>query len=211
MSKETDAAYDVMLQIAKQYHGEKGRWAYEAFGYINATYFNDQLPIPLIQWAITPHGGCLGHTQAAKSVVTLHPSLLGGTEKKAPWGIDPALLGYCYAFDVLLHECMHIGVEHVLGGYDGPTSHNNEQWVGEVNRIAPLLGLRGIEAGASKSGRVVVDGEFTKTGKPATRVQRVSTGNVPFDVVSKFPQKTREFVNDLSFYRNDVLPFAWPS
>jgi hypothetical protein len=92
-----------VLQIAEHFHGAKGRWAYEAFDFINSAYFGGKLPMPLIQWAITPHGGCQGLIKSSlrDPVITLDPSLLGGTEKREPWGVPDSLLGACYAFDVL--------------------------------------------------------------------------------------------------------------
>lgn len=44
------------------------------------------------------------------------------------------------ASDVLLHEMIHQKI-HQSGGWVGETSHNNEKFVGEVNRIAKLLGF----------------------------------------------------------------------
>jgi hypothetical protein len=42
------------------------------------------------------------------------------------------------ARDVLLHEMIHQRV-HQTGGWVGETSHNNDRFVREVNRIAKLL------------------------------------------------------------------------
>ena len=75
---------------------------------------------------------------------------------------------------------MHASVHYRLGGYNGSSSHNNDAWISEVNRLAPLLGFRNVEAGRQVPKRVAIPGEFTKTGKPATKVQKVSLGNVPF-------------------------------
>lgn len=189
--------------LASHYHGEPGRWAYDTFEEINRAYFDNTLPWPLIQWAITPHGGCLGLTRrigARPPVITLHPSLLGVSEKRRPWGIDAKYLGYKYAWDVLLHESIHISVRYLLGGADGPTSHNNPQWVAEVNRIAPLIGLEP-RAGSSKSRRVIIEGQTTKTGRPATRVVRAVEGDCyPFKAVATFPYGIRAHLNQMDYY-----------
>ncbi len=203
----TDEVRSACRLIAQLYQGDSGLWAYEAFDYINATFFDHQLPQPLIQWAITPHGGCLGYTTPGHApVITLHPSLLRPHKKERPWGIDPALLGPRYAFDTLIHESIHVSVEYVLGGATGPTSHNNPQWISEVNRLAPLLGLN-IQAGQSVLKRVPIEGKVTVTGKPQTRVQRGTTGNVPYTAVSRFPLGVREHLAQTDYYRQGGSPF----
>ena len=199
--------------VAAHYHGPRGVWAYEAFDFINAAYFAGELPTPAISWAITPHGRCLGYTQPhpAAPLVVLHPSLLGGTGRRAPWGEDPALLGVRYAFDVLIHECIHVQVAHRLGGWQGhgDTSHNNPQWIGEVNRLAPRLGLAGVVAGRSVSRREPVAGAPpTVRGKPPTKVVRGTMGNVPYVAAATFPYGIRAHRGDLAVYRQDTLPFT---
>jgi tagatose-1,6-bisphosphate aldolase non-catalytic subunit AgaZ/GatZ len=54
------------------------------------------------------------------------------------WGIRH--LKKKVASDVLLHEMIHQRVSQT-GGWVGGTSHNNERFVEEVNRIAKLLGM----------------------------------------------------------------------
>ena len=117
--------------------------------------------------------------------------LRGGGETN-PWGIDADWLGPALAFGVLLHECIHVHVDRNLGGHDGPTSHNGRRWIGRVNRIAPLLGIDGIDVGASRVVRIPVEPPtYTPRGKRVTRVVRVSTGNVPFAVGAGFLQALR--------------------
>jgi hypothetical protein len=193
--------------VAMYFDGERGLWAYDMFDAINAAYFESKLPTPKIQWELTAHGHCLGMTHATtRPIITLHPSILRGTEQPNPWGIPPEWLGIAYAFDVLLHELIHVSQFCLLGGGVGPTSHNNTAWVTEVNRIAPLLGFDGVEAGLSKTKRVPIEGETTKNGKPRTKVIRVSEGNLPHRVVAGFPHRfRRHFGTADSFYRANVL------
>jgi hypothetical protein len=198
-------------EIARVYWGRRGVWAYEAFDFINATYFDGKLPWPLIQWGLTPHGGCLGLTKPSDGppVITLHPSILEGSEKPDPWGISPDWLGACYAFDVVLHESMHVGVAYLLGGWKGKgdTSHNNSVWIAEVNRIAPMLGLNGVQAGFTKPRRVAIQGCTTKTGKPETKVVRASDGNVPHCAVATFPLGVRRYLGTAAeHYLSDRCP-----
>lgn len=202
--------------IAEHYHLENGVFAYQAFEHINATFFDGQLPAPLIQWALTPFGNCLGRAAVGGNkpeVVTLHPSILSprGYSKspRGPWSILRAYLGMSYAYEVLLHECIHIAVSSLLGGYDPEreTSHNNPKWISEVKRIAPMLGLPDNVSG-TKSRRVPVPGEFTKTGKPKTKVVRgVDEGCLPFETVYRFPHAMREELGSMDFYRDKRPPW----
>ena len=45
--------------VAARYFGAPGTFAYQAFDYLNATYFDGTLPTPLITWALTAHGRLL--------------------------------------------------------------------------------------------------------------------------------------------------------
>jgi hypothetical protein len=195
--------------VARNYDGPRGVWAYDMFDTINATFFRGELPQPKIQWAITPHGGCLGLTRSggALSMIALHPSLLGGTEKPNPWGIDPVWLGELYALDVLIHEATHVAQRYLLGGGERPTSHNNTAWIAEVNRLAPLLGLGlgSVTAGRSRTRRVPVEGATTRTGKPLTRVARASEGDLPHRAVATFPGGLRRYQGTAdAYYTADV-------
>ena len=199
--------------LANHYYGERGEFAYQAFDHINATFFSGDLPTPNIQWLLTSFGHCLGFTSPTVKtrvppLVALHPSILGGGLSDDPWGIAQKYLGACYAYEVLLHECIHVSVHYLLGGNTGESSHNSPQWISEVNRIAPMIGLDGINAAMSKPKRVAAESGFTKTGKPATTVKRVCDGNVPFKAVSTFPHGVRQFLNDLSIYEQNALPFV---
>jgi hypothetical protein len=194
--------------IADYYSPRFGRWAYHAFDAINAAFFAGRLPRPLIQWALTPHGHCLGLTAMRDPpIITLHPSIM--EPRGDAWGIDPAWFGVAYAFDVLLHESIHVA-QHALYGpaeNTGQSSHNCPSWIAEVNRIAPLLGLDGVEAGRSTTKRVQVAGQFTATGKPLTRVVRASRGNLPHKAVARFPGGVREWQGSAdAHYRRGELP-----
>jgi hypothetical protein len=204
----TPAAIDAACRLLSRAADHKyGIWAYQAFDFINATVFDGELPTPFILWTVTEWGGCLGNTQASTpGIIRLHPGLLGGQkccpgetlDTKTVWSIPYRWLGLKMAYDVLLHECIHLSVRHRLGGATGKTSHDNPQWVGEVNRIAPMLGLT-ITAGRNKVMRVPIEGQFTKTGKPATKVKRGTDGTVPFVAVSGFPYAVRKHLGSRFF------------
>jgi hypothetical protein len=197
--------------IAGYYAPRFGPWANRAFDAINATFFDGRLPRPLIQWAITAHGHCLGWTAADqptdRPIVTLHPSIMEPAARN-PWGLDDRWLGPAFAFDVLLHESIHVA-QHSLHRDipEGESSHNCASWVLEVNRLAPLLGMGGVTAGLSRPRRVVVPGETTALGRPATRVQRVDDGDVPLKYHARFPSGMREFLGTAeSHYLAGRLP-----
>jgi hypothetical protein len=143
--------------------GRLGAFGYAAFDYINATFFEGKLPETLLLWQLTEHGHALGECRSSEDgppVISLHPALVYPAKARLPsseqhrekrWSILREWLGFCYAFDVLLHECIHADINYVLGGWERLqgergqqrskwSSHNNPLWVGECNRIARLLG-----------------------------------------------------------------------
>jgi hypothetical protein len=199
--------------IADYYNPRFGRWAYRAFDAVNTTFFEGELPRPLIQWALTPHGHCLGQTALADPpIITLHPSIMdtqtSGPGDRGPWNVDRRWLGPIFAFDVLLHESIHVA-QRVLYGPEGKgeTSHNCPSWVAEVNRLAPLLGLHDVHVGRNRPKRVPIPGQFTGRGKPQTKVQRVEEGNIPLKAYSRFPHGVREFLGTAdAYYRARTLP-----
>jgi hypothetical protein len=206
---------DATLIVAEHAYGAKGRWSYACFEFINHTYFAGRLPWPVIQWALTGHGRCLGLTRPHLSrppVITLHPSLLGGSEKQNPWGIPASWLGLAYAFDVMLHESIHVQVSYNLGGIQGKTSHNCPNWIGEVNRLAPLLGFDDVQAGLSKTRRIADESlPRTKRDKTATRVVRGWGGNLPGAAVFTFPHGLRAHQGlAQAHYESNVLPAGVP-
>lgn len=198
--------------VAATYFGDQGAWLYEAFDAVNDKFFGGELPYPLITVEITPYSGCLAWCSSSDTRpprVAIHPTLFGVRERgeKVPWGVPPSWLGKRYAFDALVHECMHASVHYRLGGYTGPSSHNNDAWISEVNRLAPLMGFKNIEAGRQVPKRVPIPGEFSKTGRPATRVQKVSLGNIPFTAAARFPTALRQHQGSANgYYRRGKLP-----
>ena len=185
--------------VAETYYGNRGLWLCDAFEAINRAYFNNELPYPHLSIEITAHGACLAwcssHDERPPRIA-IHPTLFGFRELQNPWGFPTAWLGNTLAFDALVHECLHVSVHYRLGGATGPTSHNNPQWVAEVNRLAPLLGFSGIEAGRQVPKRVPIEGETTKTGKPKTKVKKVTEGNIPFPAVAGFPGVLRQHLGE---------------
>jgi hypothetical protein len=130
--------------------------------------------------------------RTAPPIIMLHPAVLGGSETAHPWGIDAGVLGKAFAYETLLHECMHVKVRLTDGWKaKGTTSHNNDLWIAEVNRLAPLLGLEEVEAQRSRLKR------------QGNRVIRGTEGNIPFAAVTQFPYGVRKFQNRLDWYRGE--------
>jgi hypothetical protein len=71
-----------------------------------------------------------------------------------------------------------------------------------------MLGMEGVEAGLSRTRRVPIPGEFTKTGRPATTVERFDEGNVPLRYHSRFPSGIREFRGVAAAYYTGEQPPA---
>jgi hypothetical protein len=189
------------LAVAEHYQDARGLLGYAMFEAVHAQLFHNELPWPLVLWGLTPHGGCLGYTQSplvCPPTITLHPSLLGGTEKENPWNKPSAWLGVLFALDTVIHECMHVAVHYARGPWQGgESSHNNPLWIAEVNRLAPLLGFPDVVAAMSKPTR-----EGTKI------VRRSKDSTIPFRAVSTFPRSVRELHGKAdSYYTAKVLPF----
>jgi hypothetical protein len=134
---------------------------------------------------------------------------LGGTETANPWRVDPAWLGPAFAFDVLLHECVHLSQHHRLGEVTGPTSHNDPTWIAEVNRLTPLLGFGGLVAGRSQTIRVPWVGPPTVRGQRPTKVVRRSRGDFPHQAIATFPRGLRIHLGSADAYYRAGPPPGW--
>lgn len=95
----------------------RGAWAYAAWDDINHWAHRGRLPTPLILWINTEWGGCLGDAGRAQAgglpLIRLHPGLLPGPKvarwrDHTPWHIDQQHRGYGYAYDVHVHESVHV-------------------------------------------------------------------------------------------------------
>jgi hypothetical protein len=203
--------------VAAHVYGPLGVFAYAAFGFINATYFEGKLPETLILWDLIERAHCLGKTRSPADgppIIKLHPSIVHPKDLRSPpWGIPLKRLGFCFAFDTLLHECIHASVEYLLGGWQRLpgarsywTSHNNPLWVAELNRIAPMLGYQGDRFTMLTPKRVPIPGTVGPRGKPKTKTVRGQDGGAP--PFERFPYGLpgRE-----KFHLARVLPFPWES
>jgi hypothetical protein len=213
---ELHRAYRV---VANHVYRQLGRFAYQAFDHINAVNFSGELPETLILWDLTEHGHALGWCRSSEEgppIIKIHPATVSPAEwrhlrNSGPWSIPMAYVGLCYAYDVLLHECIHACVEYLRGGWRNLpncrsywTSHNNPAWIAELNRLAPALGYHGDPFTLKKPKRVPISGQLTKRGKPRTKTKLLQDGGAP---------ESEHFPHNLpgraAFYLSRKLPFAW--
>ena len=179
LTKQADLLLTVRA-VAGHYYGEVGTFVYDAYEFINAQYYGGDLPVPMIQIAITPFGRCLGVTQPrdGQPKIGLHPSVISPRSPDVTiFGYSTDGLGIRFAYDVLLHELVHVAANYLYGVTDGDSAHNNSTWVAEINRLSPLIGLEGVQAEMTKVKRVAIPDEVTKKGKPATKPAKVNAGN----------------------------------
>lgn len=196
--------------IARYVYGPMGTFAYQAFEHINLTYHESRLPEPLILWDITDHGHNLGWCRSRKDgppIIKLHPSILAGTELETPWGIESEILGACFAYDVLLHETIHVSIEYVHGGWDHLpgcnslwTSHNNPVWVAEVNRIAEIMDVP-VRVSMKRYKRVEIPGVTNENGKTLKAPRWTHDGDLKPE---HFPHG---YAGRREFYLRNELPF----
>jgi hypothetical protein len=118
-----------------------GEWAHDEWKRLNETYFGNELKPCGILFGLTPHGRALAFFSPADRTITLHPSLLD-PKSASPWRLGE-MLGERFCSDGLLHEMTHQGIHQRGGRQTGYSSHDCQEWVDEVNRISPLLGLDG--------------------------------------------------------------------
>jgi hypothetical protein len=160
--------------------GEVGAWAYDEWKMLNDTFFDgENKPGPII-WGSTPKGKSLGYYHVSENLIYLHKNLMRPVYPTTAfnWGIRH--LNKRVASDVLLHEMIHQRVNQT-GGWVGETSHNNERFVEEVNRIAGVLGMD-IKARVIK--------QTTTRNKPTWNIE---PGCLTLKELSDFPYSSRTY------------------
>jgi hypothetical protein len=123
-------------QVGTAYWGELAEFSYWVYDRLNPAFFAGRIPHPLFQFCrVMPYGGCVGlsHTgDLDRPVIDVFLSLW--TRRKQPCAM---------VFGVIVHELLHFQCgllwrDAGRGWYR--TSHQNEFWLSEVKRLAPLLG-----------------------------------------------------------------------
>src|SRR4051794_39030090 len=130
--KELDLACRL---VASHFEGDTAVRFFDYYDAINHHFFSGVLPRSFIFSGITPYGVCQGYTNRYEQpVILLHKGVYLKNDQDR--------------FYTILHEAIHVYILYVLK-YTGEKSHDSDEWMTEVNRIAPLLGYEGITMGAS--------------------------------------------------------------
>jgi len=134
------ATFSELKQAGMKTFGEVGAWAFDEWRTLNETFFDGKIIVGPIVWGVTPNNRSIGYYSWKKNLIYLHKTLVRPhyPSNLAKWNISN--LNKKLASDVLLHEMIHQMI-HQTGGWEGNTTHNNERFIGEVNRIAKFLGL----------------------------------------------------------------------
>lgn len=167
-----------LKDAGKKRFGDLGAWAFDEWKKLNKTYFNGENSAGQILWGLTPDNRSMGYYSGTDNLIYLHKTMVRPQYPKSTLKMDISDLNRKLASDVLLHEMIHQRI-HQTGGWVGDTSHNNERFVGEVNRIAKLLGLN-IIAKVIKSKNV--DGKLKKYVEP---------GCLTYKELYEFPYSSR--------------------
>lgn len=142
----------ILRRAARILWPEWGAWAYDTWQQHNEQYFAGELLPCGILFGLTPHGHALAFFSHATRTITLHSSLLE-PKSPSPWELG-SVLGERYAADGLLHEMTHQGIHQRGGRKGGYSSHDCQEWVGEVVRISRLMGLHDVRAEVIRQRRV---------------------------------------------------------
>lgn len=170
--------FDVFKATGIKKYGDAGAWVYDEWKKLNATFFHGKNKIGEIIWGKAPQNRNMGYYLVDENLICLNKSLMRPIYPTGGLRWEIHRMNKKIASDVLLHEMIHQTV-HQSGGWVGETSHNNEKFVGEINRIAKLLGLN-IKAR-------VLDEKIINN-----RIRRVDkTGYLSYNELYDFPYSSR--------------------
>ena len=177
--------FEELRKTGMKLFGEAGAWAFDEWKKLNETFFNEQNKAGAIVWGLKPQGMSLGYYSVTENIIYLHKNLMRPIYPTShlKWGIRH--LNKKLASDVLLHEMIHQKI-HQTGGWVGETSHNNERFVGEVNRIAKLLSM---DVKAKVLKQKIIEGKAS---------WQIEPGCLTLNELSEFPYSSR--ANDY-YYR----------
>ena len=133
--------FEILHTASELAHPGYGGWLFDTWASLNIDYFESNLEPIAVIWGRIGRTCRLSHFDPGMGRVTLHTSLLSPLTTN---GYQYQILDPRLAQDALLHAMMHQAIYQGLG-HDGSarsrqTAHNNQAWIAEVKRIAPLLG-----------------------------------------------------------------------
>jgi len=168
---------ELKIEAVKNF-GDFGAWIFDEWKMLNETFFGGENTAGEIIWGATPKDRSLGYYSRTENLIVLHKNLLRPIYPTDSLKLELHRINKRLVRDVLLHEMIHQRV-HQTGGWLGETSHNNDRFVEEVNRIAKLLGIN-IRAKVIQS--KIVQG---------TTVRIVEPGCLNLQELSNFPYSSR--------------------
>ena len=180
-----------------------------AFDWLQVTVWDSQLPLTLLQWCLTPYGGCLGLTHSERTrppVVSLHPAVWGQTHLSSNdcWAAKiPA--GPRYSLDVLTHELVHVEVNYLRGGSTGKSSHDCPEWCAAIERVGARLEGTMLELPAFKA-------QPTKRFREEEHQRRhTPDGCISMPDCSRWPQEVygTTTTTKISSYHFRTLGYDW--
>ncbi len=158
--------------------GNFGAWVFDEWKQLNDTFFYGENIVGEIIWGSTPQDRSLGYYSPDENLIVLHKTLMRPVYPTNDLKWEFRHLNKRKASDVLLHEMIHQRVRQA-GGWEGDNSHNNEQFVNEVNRIVKLLDIN-IKAKVIQ--REINQGKTTPNVEP---------GCLNLEELSNFPYSSR--------------------
>ncbi len=156
---------DAMTRVVVAHHFRHGDWLYHAFDYVNDRYFSGQLAQPIIIPVEV-------HAWGRAIAMCGHTGRITINRARA--------LPNLYAAHIVLHECIH----HRLLQVYADAAHEDDAWLAECQRIAPLL-------------ETPIDPELLAMNKPVRVGKSVRRqqpdGTLPYkNAVARFPLGTYE-------------------
>jgi hypothetical protein len=192
------------IRLLDFYHGKKGGFVFAGYEWLNARVWDNTLPEPLLQWALTAYGHCLGFIEPSTQqppVITLHPAIWDKSHLSSDKGWAAQIpAGPRFTLDVVLHELIHVEVAYLRGGWmGGKSSHDNPKWCDAIERAAErlcgtMLEMQPFKALPTK--RIRKDGH---------QLRRTPDRCLTMDECSRWPHSIRE----ASCYGEQSVPMDW--
>jgi hypothetical protein len=127
------STFTVLRIKAIKAFGNFGAWIFDEWKQLNDAFFYGENIVGEIIWGSTPQDRSLGYYSPNENLIVLHKTLMRPVYPTTNLKWEPRHLSKRKVSDVLLHEMIHQRV-HQTGGWEGENSHNNEQFVSEVQR-----------------------------------------------------------------------------
>jgi len=173
-------AFSELKATGIQMFGEVGAWAYDEWNKLNQGFFEGKNRPGAIYWISAARHERLGCYLFSENIIYLYKGLVRPRYPTNTYKWCLKNLNQRLARDVLLHEMIHQRI-HQSGGWSGETSHNNQRFVAEVNRIAKLLEM-------DVTAKIINNAKSNR--KP---IPNDDTGCLSLVEISNFPYSSRPY------------------